>query len=63
MVDPQVTMGFNTTMVVHDLDDFGVPFFSSPLDRVTGNNSCRLSLRIYTLVKFTVDAAGIHVMS
>ena len=23
MVDPQVTMGFNTKMLIHDLDDLG----------------------------------------
>ena len=28
MRDPQVTIGFNTKMVIHDLDDLGVsPFF------------------------------------
>jgi hypothetical protein len=25
MGDPQVTMGFNTKLVIHDLDDFGYP--------------------------------------
>ena len=27
MGDPQVTIGFNTKLVIHDLDDFGYPKF------------------------------------
>ena len=33
--DPQVTMGFSTNMVIHDLDDLGYPDFrsSTPMGR------------------------------
>ena len=27
---PQATTGFNTKMVIHDLDDLGYPYFRNP---------------------------------
>jgi hypothetical protein len=51
MGDPQVTMGFNTKTVVHDLDDLGVPFRSaSPrVEFVLESRVKRLTLRALLL--------------
>ena len=52
MGDPQVTMGFITKIVIHDLDDLGVPPI---VEEPFGCKFCMSPLRRYSLRVLEAD--------